>query len=318
MSRLNRAALLAALFALPATQTHAHLTLENNHGQIGKAYKALVRVGHGCDGTATTMLKINIPEGLIGVKPMPKAGWKLETVKTDYTSAYMLSGEKLTSGVTQIIWSGGSLPDDFYDEFVFTGTIAKEITTNAPLYVPIVQQCEKGAHNWDQIPAAGQDASALKEPAPFISLTAADIAATEIKLGSLVISQPWARATPAGAQVAGGYIRVENLGTLADRLISASSDISDAITFHEMKTEDGVMKMRQLDNGLAIAPGARVEFKPGGQHIMFTGLKRPLKAGETVKVQLMFEKAGAVTLDFRVEPIGAQGPGSGGDEHAGH
>ena len=150
-----------------------------------------------------------------------------------------------------------------------------------------------------------------------IRLIAAPDAPVSVKLGDLVISQPWARATPLGAPVAGGYIRIENTGTVADRLVSGVSDISAVLDFHEMKTADGVMKMRALEDGLLILPGQTVELKPGGYHIMFTGLKRQLKAGESFKASLVFEKAGPVTLEFRVEGIGASGPADG-DDHAGH
>ena len=317
MFHLYRAALLAAAFLVTATQAHAHATLENTQGQPGKSYKGVVRIGHGCEGTATTTLKVSIPEGMIGVKPMPKPGWKLETIKGEYAGTYTLYSEKLTNGVKEIIWSGGNLPDDFYDEFVFSGAIAKDLTADKPLYVPMVQECEKGVHNWVQIPAPGQDAHALKEPAPSIRLIAAPVAPVSVKLGDLMISQPWARATPLGAPVAGGYIRIENTGTVADRLVSGVSDISAVLDFHQMRTEEGVMKMRALEDGLLIPPGQTVELKPGGYHIMFTGLKRQLKAGESFKASLVFEKAGPVTLEFRVEGIGASAP-AGGDDHAGH
>ena len=318
MQKYFRAALIAASLALPATQAFAHITLENPQARPGASWKGVVRIGHGCDGTATTTLKISIPEGLVNVKPMPKAGWKLEILKGKYAAEYTLYGEKLGEGVQQIIWSGGNLPDDFYDEFVFSSTIAPGLPLDKPLYLPVVQECEKGASNWVQIPGPGQEASALKAPAPFIRLVAGPVAPVEVRLGTLVISQPWARATPAGAPVAGGYIRVTNTGEVADRLVGGSTDIARAVELHEMKTEDGVMKMRPLPDGLVIEPGQTVELKPGGLHLMFPGLKRQLKQGESFKVTLVFEKAGPVTLDFRVEGMGAQGAGAAGDEHAGH
>lgn len=318
MTFFTRAALVAASLALTVAQAGAHATLETTQAKPGSSYKGIVRIGHGCEGTATISLKLQIPEGMINVKPMPKPGWKLETVHGKYSAEYALYGSKLTEGVKEIIWSGGNLPDDFYDEFVFSSNIAKEAAPEKPLYLPIVQTCEKGTHNWVEIPAPGQDAKLLKEPAPSIRLASGEVPAAEIKLGSLVISQPWARATPAGAPVAGGYIKVRNLGAIADHLLSGSSDIAAGLDFHEMKTEDGVMKMRPLPEGLAIEPGQTIELKPGGLHIMFNGLKRQLKQGDSFKAALVFEKAGTVVLDFRVEGIGAQGASAVLDEHAGH
>ena len=161
-------------------------------------------------------------------------------------------------------------------------------------------------------------AASLALPVTGACVNAAPAAPVEIKLGPLVISQPWARATPSGAPVAGGYIRVTNKGAEADRLVSGTTDISAAVELHEMKTEDGVMKMRPLPAGLVIEPGQTVELKPGGLHFMFTGLKRQLIQGESFKVTLVFEKAGPVTLNFRIEGLGARGAGAAGEDHTGH
>ena len=315
MHIFSRAALVAAGLVACLTQAKAHATLENTQGQPGKSYKGVVRIGHGCEGTATTALKIQIPEGLINVKPSPKAGWTLALTKGPYARPYALYGETLVQGVKEIIWSGGKLPDDFYDEFVFSSVIAKEVDPQKPLYVPIIQECETGRHDWVQIPAPGEDAQALKAPAPVIRLAAVEAAAVAVRLGDLVITQPWARATPGGAQVGGGYFKVENKGKVADRLVSGSTDISSGLEFHEMKTENGMMTMRALPAGLAIEPGQAIEFKPGSLHIMFTGLKQPLQQGGSFKAILVFEKAGPVTLDFRIEAIGAKAVGG---EHEGH
>ena len=314
MRYFSRAALAAAFLAACLTQAQAHATLENTQSQPGKAYKGIVRIGHGCEGTATTTLRVQIPEGLVNVKPTPKAGWTLALVKGPYASPHALYGETLVQGVKEIIWSGGNLPDDFYDEFVFSGVVAKEADPEKPLYVPVIQECEKGRHDWVQIPAPGQDGQALKQPAPVIRLAATEATASAVKLGDLVVTQIWARATPGGAQVGGGYLKLENKGKTADRLVSGTADIASGVEFHEMTTEDGVMHMRALPEGVDIAPGQSITFKPGGFHIMFTGLKQPLKQGESFRATLVFEKAGSVTLDFPVGSVGAKVP----DEHAGH
>jgi uncharacterized protein YcnI len=163
------AGVLAAALAF-VTSTSAHVTLENREAPVGAAYKAVVRVPHGCDGSATVTLRIRMPEGFIAVKPMPKAGWKLDTVKGKYPKAYNLQhGVTLSEGVTEIAWSGGSLPDAFYDEFVFTGTIADDLKAGQMLYFPVVQECEKGVHRWIEIPAGGHDYDS-KEPAPGVKL----------------------------------------------------------------------------------------------------------------------------------------------------
>jgi periplasmic copper chaperone A len=125
------------------------------------------------------------------------------------------------------------------------------------------------------------------------------------KLGDLTVTSPWTRATPGGAKIAGGYLKITNNGTAADRFVGAKSDVSDRIEIHEMSMSDGVMKMRPLPNGLEIKPGETVELKSGGYHLMFMDLKQPLKQGDTLKATLQFEKAGSLDVDFDVRSLGA-------------
>ena len=135
-------------------------------------------------------------------------------------------------------------------------------------------------------------------------------ASQSYKAGSLVIEAPWARATPAGARVAGGYLKITNRGPQPDRLIGGSLPAATDVEVHEMTMSDGIMRMRKLD-GLEIKPGQSVELKPGGYHLMFTGLREGLKEKQTVKGTLVFEKAGSVEIEYRVAPIGAQSGGHG-------
>ncbi|WP_409334771.1 copper chaperone PCu(A)C [Bradyrhizobium neotropicale] len=143
----------------------------------------------------------------------------------------------------------------------------------------------------------------------LIALFAVPAQAEDIKAGDLVINQAWSRATPSGAKVAGGYLTIENKGSSPDRLVGASGDIAGKLEVHEMATENGVMKMRPLDKGLAIEPGKTVKLAPGGYHLMMFDLKQPLKQGDKVPVTLEFEKAGKVTLSLDVQAVGAQAPG---------
>jgi copper(I)-binding protein len=131
--------------------------------------------------------------------------------------------------------------------------------------------------------------------------------AHEFKLGDLEIDHPWSRATPPGAQVAGGYFTVVNHGGEADRLVSVTSDISAKAEVHEMAVKDGVMTMRPVEGGLEIPAGGKLELKPGGYHLMLMGLKHPAKQGESFPATLTFEKAGSVTVEFQVDAMGAGG-----------
>lgn len=139
--------------------------------------------------------------------------------------------------------------------------------------------------------------------------------AHDYKIGSLKIDHPWTRATPGGAKVGGGFMKITNTGTETDRLVGGSAEIAKAFEVHEMKMEGNVMKMRALEKGLEIKPGETVELKPGGYHVMFIDIRSPFKEGEQIKGQLVFEKAGKVDVDFKIEGRGASG---GHDAHQGH
>jgi periplasmic copper chaperone A len=141
---------------------------------------------------------------------------------------------------------------------------------------------------------------------------ATPVRAEDIKAGDLVISQAWSRATPGGAKVAGGFLTIENKGTVPDKLIAVTTDIAGKAEVHEMTMDNGVMKMRPLDKGLVIDPGKTVKLAPGGYHLMLQDLKGPFKEGEQVPVTLEFEKAGKVAVSLDVQGVGAQVPGGGG------
>ena len=85
---------------------------------MNSTYKGVMRVPHGCHGSPTLKVRIRIPEGVIAIKPMPKAGWQLETVKGKYTRTYDYFGTPMAEGVQEIVWTG-KLLDEHYDEFVF-------------------------------------------------------------------------------------------------------------------------------------------------------------------------------------------------------
>lgn len=126
-----------------------------------------------------------------------------------------------------------------------------------------------------------------------------------VMAGDIKIEKAWTRATPNGAKAGGAFLLVTNTGGEADRLIAASSDVAAKVEIHEMSMKDGVMKMQQLEAGLEIAPGATVELKPGGFHIMMMGLNKTIAEGDMVGITLEFEKAGKVDVMFPAAPLGA-------------
>ena len=148
------------------------------------------------------------------------------------------------------------------------------------------------------------------------ALVAGTASAHEYKAGSIEIKHPWARATPKGSEVAGGYMKLINTGKETDRLVGGSMPTAGKFEIHEMSMDGNVMKMRPLPNGIEIKPGQTVELKPGSYHLMFVGLKAPFEQGKRVKGTLQFEKAGAVEVEYAVEAAGST-PGRH-DEHKGH
>lgn len=140
------------------------------------------------------------------------------------------------------------------------------------------------------------------------ALLPATVFAHDYKLGSLEISHPWTRATPPTAKSGGGFVTITNKGTTPDRLIAARSPVSLKVEVHEMKMDGSVMRMREVEKGLEIPPGATVTLKPGGYHIMFMELKAPLTKDGKVPVTLVFEKAGSIDVELAVEAMGTSQP----------
>jgi periplasmic copper chaperone A len=163
------ATLLGLVIVLAPSAIRAHVTLEQQQAPVGTPYKIVLRVPHGCGDSATIRLSVQIPEGVIAIKPMMKPGWQIATTRGSYSKAYsFFHGAKFTEGVKEVTWSGGKLPDAFYDEFVLSTFIAGELEPGQTLYFPVVQQCEQGEHRWVEIPAAGKHSN---EPAPGVMLT---------------------------------------------------------------------------------------------------------------------------------------------------
>ncbi|WP_374635462.1 DUF1775 domain-containing protein [Paracoccus sp. (in: a-proteobacteria)] len=331
---LGAAILGAASLGLGAGAAQAHATLESKEAPAGAAYRAVIRIGHGCKGEATQTLRVKLPEGFYNAKPMPKAGWTLETVKGAYATPFDNHGTPMTEGTREVVWSGGDLSDDWYDEFVLRGTVGPEVAPGTVLYFQTVQECANGTADWTDTSGNAD----LPNPAPGVTVTAAAAkpghhmqamapeAPAPVVLGDLTLSNPYSRASLPKSPVAGGFLTITNAGG-DDRLIGVSADaISARGEIHDMKMEGDVMKMRELPDGLPIPAGETVELMPGAKHLMFMELKQPLVAGEQIKVKLVFEKAGEVELPMNVVARDAAGAMQGGmngaehgdKKHAGH
>jgi uncharacterized protein YcnI len=172
MSKNNYWRFLAAIAIATsaASSASAHITLENREATIDSSYKAVFEVPHGCAGSATVKIRVQIPEGVIAAKPMPKPGWSVEAIKGKYSADYDFHGSKLSEGVREVVWSGGKLPDDNYDEFVISTFLTGGLKPNSVLYFPVVQECEQGVSRWIDIPPDAAHAHDSKSPAPGVKL----------------------------------------------------------------------------------------------------------------------------------------------------
>jgi len=144
--------------------------------------------------------------------------------------------------------------------------------------------------------AATLVASALVASAPAIG--------RDYMLRNLTIVNPYAHATPAGARSGGAYLTIENHGKDNDQLIRAASPIAASTELHTMRMEGDVMRMRAVTS-IGIPAGSTMSLAPGGYHVMFIGLKKPLVAGDAVPLTLTFEKAGTIDVEVTVAPLDA-------------
>ncbi|MCP3466087.1 MULTISPECIES: YcnI family protein [unclassified Bradyrhizobium] len=167
MSMRSCLILIAALAVSPAA---AHVSLETKQATVGASYKAVFTVPHGCAGSPTVKIRVQIPEGVIAVKPMPKSGWSVDVVEGKYTGEYDYHGNKVSSGPKEVVWSGGKLPDHNYDEFVISTFLTDSLKPNTTLYFPVVQECEKGVSRWIEIPEGAAPSHEGKSPAPGVKL----------------------------------------------------------------------------------------------------------------------------------------------------
>jgi uncharacterized protein YcnI len=169
---MSKNAFVIVLVAAAASPAGAHVLLEGKQAAIGSNYEAVFVVPHGCAGSATTKLRVQIPEGVIATEAKPAAGWSVETVKGKYSGEYDYKGAKVAEGIKEVAWSGGKLPDKTRAEFVIETYLTDGLKPNTTLYFPVVQECETGVSRWIEVPSDGATHSHEgKWPAPGVRLT---------------------------------------------------------------------------------------------------------------------------------------------------
>lgn len=166
------AALACSLIA--AAPAAAHVTIEPAEGPADGYATLQVQVPHGCDGSPTRAIRVQIPESVPSVTPQVHPGWEV-TTKDGPKDAVELHGETVTRGVKEVVWTAadaGPLPDGRLDIFGMSVKLPAGAAGD-PVYFPVVQECVKGETGWIQIPQPGESEDDLEEPAPAVTLTAA-------------------------------------------------------------------------------------------------------------------------------------------------
>jgi copper(I)-binding protein/uncharacterized protein YcnI len=266
-----------------------------------------LQVAHGCGGKAAIERWISLPQSF--AEPRPNAG--------DYLKIHDDRGEPAISGVTEVRLRDGNLMEVSNDAFAIRGAAKGAYGASRALQVEGL--CSDAVEKRNEFETGGGDFHRPNNPAPTMTVVAGtddgdhDMAGMNMsgmsgmdnaapagnstaKAGDLDISGGYVKAMLPGQPVGGGYLTIHNRGKTPDRLIEVKSPVAGKVELHEMKMVNNIMQMRELKEGVAIAPGATVALAPNGLHMMFKQVKAPFKEGDTVSVKLTFEKAGTVEL----------------------
>ncbi|MDI4635398.1 YcnI family protein [Pelomonas sp. V22] len=157
---------------LIAGSAAAHITLDQREAEAGSVYKAVLKVGHGCEGSPTRAITVLLPPGFKGANPVPKAGWTLKLRMEKLAQPYESHGKPVTEGLAEVSWTANTeadwLQDAWYDEFVVRGTLPAEA---GALWFKVRQTCAQGESNWAAVPAEGTSTRGLKSPAALLLVT---------------------------------------------------------------------------------------------------------------------------------------------------
>lgn len=275
--------------AMPAL---AHVSLETTIAQAATVHKAVLRVGHGCDGSATTGLAVRMPPGLEAAKPLPRKGWTVQR-----------QGDTVT-------WTAASpadaLPNSERGEFAVE---AKLPAAPGPLWFKVLQTCERGSLDWSQIPAEGSSTAGMKSPAALLQVLSARDYAQAQSLPK--VEGAWVRSSVPGQQGTGAFMKIT--ASQAMQLVGVSTPVAGIAEVHEMKMEGDVMRMRALPK-LDLPAGRTVELKPGGYHLMLMDLKQSLAPGSTVPLTLVLRDAKGTESKLELKLPVAAAP-AGGHKH---
>jgi copper(I)-binding protein len=148
--------------------------------------------------------------------------------------------------------------------------------------------------------------------ATLVALSLTSIASAQ----NVEVKDAWARATVQGQKATGAFMTLTAKSTA--KLVGATSSVAGVTEVHEMKMDNGVMKMKALEGGLELPAGKATSLKPGGYHVMLMDLKLPLQKDTTIPLTLVFKDAKGVESKMELKvPVSQTAPG-GGDGMGGH
>lgn len=124
---------------------------------------------------------------------------------------------------------------------------------------------------------------------------------------AIAVESPWVREAPPGARVVGAYMTLVNDSDRADRLLSVKSPLAGEIEIHRMTIKNGMMDMEAIPF-LTIPAHGEVKLQPGGAHLMIYGMKRELKEGDRLPLELKFEHSGAKLIEAPVRKVMGKQP----------
>jgi periplasmic copper chaperone A len=274
-----------------AAAASAHVSLQQPIAEIGSAHQAVLRIGHGCDGAATTAVAVRIPPGFEAARPLPKPGWNVS----------VQGGTAMWTAATK----EAALPDGQRGEFTLAGNLPP---APGPMWFKVLQSCGQASLDWSQTPAEGSTAG-LKSPAALLQVLSARDYAQAQALPK--VEGAWVRSSVPGQQGTGAFMKIT--AAQAMQLVGVSTPVAGTAEVHEMKMDGDVMRMRAVSK-LDLPAGRTVELKPGGYHVMLMDLKQPLAPGSTVPLTLALRDGKGIESKLELKVPVAAAP-AGGHKH---
>ena len=283
---MKTAAVLFAALAC-AFAASAHISVDPPRAETGAIYRGVLHVAHGCDNAPTTSVDLRFPNGVSATAAKAQGGWSV--VQTG----------------NEIIWTarrGQALDPKQTGEVPFELRVAAQ---PGALWLKVFQRCQGASAEWAEVPAQGTSTEGMKHPAVLLRvISSAEAAAYRAQPA---VEGAWVRASVAGQQSTGAFMRIT--AKEPTQLVGAESPVAGIAQVHQMTMEGDVMKMRPA-SVIDLPAGRPFELKPGGFHLMLQDLKKPIEAGSSVPVTLVFRNAAGVEsrMDLRI-PASVQVPG---------